>query len=62
MATSWYKATICFIHSHQMQCSSIHMDSQKAAKERIVISMWSGGTMESSLTLEWREMEVVGLL
>ena len=56
--------SVCFVYSHQMQCTSILMDqdSQKAAKERIVISMWSGGTMESSLTLEWREMEMVGLL
>ena len=40
-----------------MQCTSILMDSQKAASKMIVISMWSGGTMESSLTLEWRGME-----
>ena len=33
-----------------------------AANKMNAISMWSGGTMESSLTLEWREMEMVGLL
>ena len=54
--------SVYFVHSHQMQYSSILMDSQKAAREMNVNSMWSGGTMRSLLTLEWREMEMAGLL
>ena len=33
-----------------------------AVNKMNAISMWSGGTMGISLTLEWREMEMAGLL
>jgi len=54
----------CFVYSHQMQCSSIYMDSLKDAEEKSVISMWNGGLMGIwiLLILEWKEMRMVGLL